>query len=165
MLVSTAALLPRHQDDLVLKNALLESFAIHLRALTDFFFPPSSSKPDDVLATDFLSALPYSVELPATLEASRGRVHKEVAHLTYGRQEVAEEAKKWVLKAILAEILTLANTFIRKVPDDTLGGRWGSDEHGLRIVLSLNSSGGDIAGTTTSTLAATMAGAPTKTRT
>jgi hypothetical protein len=80
----------------VLNNAMLESFAVHVRSLIFFLFP-ENAKTDDVLATHFVSD-------PAAFETARGvkseilkkaqaRAGKEVAHLTYERLKVTAETK------------------------------------------------------------------------
>jgi hypothetical protein len=98
-----------------LTNALLESFVIHFRALVDFFYPPPTAKPDDVLATDFFDD-PGEWErvrppLSEALKRGRGRAHKEIAHLTYARQEVTPETKPWAFVEIANEMGTLMQLF------------------------------------------------------
>jgi hypothetical protein len=149
MLISAAEAILPNMDDAILKNALLESFAIHVRALIDFFFPPSSAKPTDVLCTDFTATASYSSTLPPKLTEVRNRVHKEVAHLTYDRQLVSEEAKKWNLGIILSEMLPIAKAFVDNLPSYLLGDRWTKDEHLLRSRLTAYTSSQSIVGATT----------------
>lgn len=70
---------------LVVRNALLDSFAIHVRALIAFFYD-KKQHPDDVVADDFVadSDAWYTARPPLTetLSDARRRTHKEVAHLT-----------------------------------------------------------------------------------
>ena len=98
-----------------LTNALLEAFVIHFRALVDFFYPPPQRKPDDVLATDFFVD-PTEWERmrpPLTDELKRGRAraHKEVAHLTYARQDVTPESKPWPFVEIANQMHALMEAF------------------------------------------------------
>lgn len=99
----------------LLNNALLESFVIHFRALLDFFHPPANAKSDDVLATDFF-ADPNEWErvrppLSDVLKRGRARAHKEIAHLTYARQDVTPETKPWPFAQIANEIGSLMQLF------------------------------------------------------
>src|SRR5208283_4896134 len=82
----------------VFKNAPLESFAIHIRALLDFLYN-DNLKIDDMAAEDFV--LDPKVwkktrpQLSRNLMKIKNRVGKEIAHLTYARLEITEEAKSW----------------------------------------------------------------------
>lgn len=70
-----------------LRNALIESFAIHLRNLIDFFYP-GQIQADDVVASEFLDDPDEWATLSAistTLSSARIRAHKEVSHLTRKR--------------------------------------------------------------------------------
>lgn len=98
-----------------LTNALLESFVIHLRNLIDFFYPPASSKPDDVVAGDFFSSSEEWEQLrpvmSAALTAARGRANKEISHLTYARLLVTPDAKPWAFLDLAQELGTVMNSF------------------------------------------------------
>lgn len=93
MLGATASYLAKGLSDDTIKNACLESFAIHTRALIDFFFPGSTDpRLDDILSVDFFnpparwtSGYPTYPYPPADLADIRPKVHKRVAHLTYER--------------------------------------------------------------------------------
>lgn len=81
----------------VIGNALVESFAIHLRNLTDFLYPRPSGKPSDVLAKDFCSQ-DVSVGLPsigAQLDGARRKADKQVSHLTSERLPARDPGKRW----------------------------------------------------------------------
>jgi hypothetical protein len=89
-------------------NALLESFVIHLRNLLDFFYPPPSSKSDDVVAYDFFHS-PSEWDrirpgMSATLSGARTRANKEIAHLTYARLVVSPESKPWAFLDLAQEL-------------------------------------------------------------
>ncbi|MFO0982973.1 MAG: hypothetical protein U1E76_14800 [Planctomycetota bacterium] len=78
------------------QNALLESFAIHVRVLVAFFYDdPNPSRPDDVLAEEyFVNPATWRDGRPACPEPLvrvRSRTGKEVAHLTYVRASVVEK--------------------------------------------------------------------------
>ena len=82
----------------ILSNACIESFTIHARALMHFLYPVSE-RDSDVLAADFFDDAGYWLknrpEEPKEFAKARDRVNKEIAHLTYDRQLVTPERKKW----------------------------------------------------------------------
>jgi hypothetical protein len=80
-----------------LKNAVIESFAIHLRNWIDFFFP-ANPRPDDVTFRDFLptdSAWVPTVAMSWSLQDARERANKEIAHMTAQRYAGADPRKWW----------------------------------------------------------------------
>lgn len=112
----------------VINNALLESFVIHARALLDFFYTDKPRHADDVVAQDFF---PTPEQWPKArpkksqaLKKVHRRVAKEVAHLTYTRQEVAPAAKGWPFMDIAQEINTAIDKFLGIIPEHLLGPRW-----------------------------------------
>ncbi len=108
----------------VINNALLESFAIHVRALLDFFYTPA--KDDDVVAEHFLSSDAWVKVKPHKtsdeVQKIKDRVNKEVAHLTYTRQTV--RSKEWPLREIIEDINIAVKAFVGVVPKSLLGSRW-----------------------------------------
>jgi hypothetical protein len=113
--------------DLWLRNALLESFVIHVRVLIDFLYA-ERPKPDDVIAADYFSPSEEWEKLrPAqseTLERARIRAHKELAHLTYARLNVTPETKPWPFIEIAKEIHSVMDIFLANVPKHLLSGQW-----------------------------------------
>jgi len=109
----------------IIHNAALESYLIHGRNVLDFFFADTRQPwPDDVIAEDFL-------EDPDRWRRERGamvpvlgplnrRVGKEIAHLTYERLNVTEEAKAWPFLDIALEVEALRDTFLSIVPGEHL---------------------------------------------
>lgn len=99
----------------VMRNALLESFAIHLRNLVDFLYP-NTVKDSDVLADDFFphakrpGAFPA---LPVNLADARKRAHKQVSHLTTGRLDAGDPGKNWSVHALTREVLAVLVEFSR----------------------------------------------------
>jgi hypothetical protein len=114
----------------VLSNALIESFTIHARALMHFLYPSEHTHPSDVLAEDFFKAGDWisrrPVE-PAAFSTARGRVNKEIAHLTYDRQLVTPELKGWDFVALGNAILEIIQPFLHAMPQQLLGPRWQKD--------------------------------------
>lgn len=92
-------------------NVLLESFAIHVRCLSDLLWGKRrKDKPKDAFAFDFCEegvwVQEVGTERPAALEeiGTRWRVGREVAHLTYHRSVSAPEPKEWPVGDLLNEI-------------------------------------------------------------
>jgi hypothetical protein len=111
----------------VLNNAMLESFAVHVRSLIFFLFP-ENTKTDDVLATHFVSD-------PAAFETARGvksevlkkaqaRAGKEVAYLTYERLKVTAETKPWRFVEIATEVNRVMKIFLQHADQSKLSETW-----------------------------------------
>ncbi len=78
-------------------NALVESYAIHLRNWIDFFFA-KNPQDDDVTYRDFLppgSTWQPAPALSAALKLAKERANKEIAHMTSKRYKGADPMKWW----------------------------------------------------------------------
>jgi len=121
-----------------LNNALIESFAIHYRALYDFFY--SIPKGDDAYAGHYFDSEDEWEKLrpPETdlLKKSKRRTAKEIAHLTYSRLDVTEETKNWLPLHIVAALQKAIKVFLENVPADRLGERWNQTIPGPFPLLS-----------------------------
>ena len=110
-----------------LNNAMLESFTIHARVLLDFFYSKRPQK-DDVIAEDFFNepAEWHNIrpEMTEILKKLNKRVGKEVAHLTYARQDITPEDKQWYLNQIAQDMSVVVNKFLANLPRELLGPRW-----------------------------------------
>ena len=119
----------------VIHNALLESFTIHARVLLKFLYD-EDPKPDDVIADDFFPTSQKWKEvrpkMTEILEKVFWRVGKEVAHLTYARQDVTPETKGWHYLQILNDIEVSFKEFLRIVPMEFLGQRWENEKEQIR---------------------------------
>jgi truncated hemoglobin YjbI len=96
-----------------LRNALIESFVIHLRNLVDFFYP-AQIQGDDVIAAEFLDDLNEWEKLSSIslmLAAARVRAHKEVSHLTRKRFSGTPPEKSWAVAELMDEIRKVLNQF------------------------------------------------------
>jgi hypothetical protein len=130
---------PKIRDDWVVRNALLESFLIHARALAAFLFPDVvKPRADDVTALHY-------VREPAAWLGARGpapdevtmlvtRTGKEIAHLTRLRHPSGAPEKAWtpalVVRAFFAPLRRFleeavsgrldisVKAFIAELPDD-----------------------------------------------
>ena len=77
-------------------SASLESFAIHLRNLIDFFYTQSgNAQTDDLVAANFFDS-PSAWNLgamPQLLKDARERANKEISHITYKRKGETDPTK------------------------------------------------------------------------
>ena len=123
MFIVTGGLLAKKSvPETSLVNAILESFVIHFRVLCDFFYPEGPTE-GDVLADHFFDS-PSDWKRPKIttfLRDSRKRADKEVAHLTYDRQDVRPEEKYWKSPEIGKQIISVIKAFLDAVPDGRIG--------------------------------------------
>jgi hypothetical protein len=101
----------------VLHNAVLESFAIHLRNIVDFLYPGKNVKLTDVLADHFFpqGKRPAAFQsLPPELQAARERAHKQVNHLTTGRLIAGDPGKVWITSRLVDATLNVLVEFVRE---------------------------------------------------
>ena len=108
-------------------NALIESFALHVRNLIDFLYIENPSS-DDVYAGDYF---PYKEDwvkirpqITTFLKKVKKRTNKEVSHLTYSRLKVGQEEKKWDFVTILQEMGGAFDVFVEKVDEELLSPEW-----------------------------------------
>lgn len=98
-----------------LRNALLESFAIHVRNLVDFLYPTNVHF-NDVLADDYFEgqSRPSNFpSLPSVLDEARKRAHKQVSHLTAERLAGTQPGKQWPLGEIVKATIGVLLEFTR----------------------------------------------------
>jgi hypothetical protein len=96
-------------------NFALEVFAIHLRNLLDFFYPPPNARKTDVSAPHSFSDSSRWRPPPKSdlLQRSHDRAHKEIAHLTTDRKTDPAQ-KQWDAGAIYAEMKPIIEQFLRE---------------------------------------------------
>jgi len=83
-------------------NTLLESFAVHSRNLFDFFYTENRYK-DDILANDFIikkKEFKSKRTKKRILENLTNKANKQIAHLTYSRNNYNRSTKGWSVSAI-----------------------------------------------------------------
>ncbi len=114
-------------EQTVIHNAMVESFTIHTRALLDFLY---SREPhdDDVIAEDFFGDPEQWLKTRRDKTELLGQVHrrvaKEIAHLTYVRQDITPEEKGWRFLEIANQLKHVIDEFLTEIPRDLLGKRW-----------------------------------------
>ncbi|MBK9928198.1 MAG: hypothetical protein IPP66_23265 [Anaerolineales bacterium] len=119
-----------------INNSLLESFAIHVRALIGFFYS-DNPRPDDIIAEDFFendnewkNIRPVITEI---LINAKKRADKEIAHLTYNRLDITPEQKPWEFIRIFSNLQAPIKIFLENASTDLLGSSW--DETKRRQVI------------------------------
>lgn len=99
----------------VVKNALYESFCIHVRALWDFYSPQQNPHQSDVLACQFASSWqPNSTQVSQLGDNLRKQINKQIAHLTTDR-EIAVRILPTDMKILLDAINLDHNHFVQTV--------------------------------------------------
>lgn len=130
MLAISAEVLRAGREQLI-ENALIESGAIHSRALAKFFYPFEGKRPPkltDAIADDFFvtsdewkNACP---KIPKELDYDAfGRyADKQIAHITY-----SDEGKhQWNFTRIAEALQPTLEKFVELVKPGQLGDRWSS---------------------------------------
>lgn len=116
--------------DVVAKNATVESFAIHTRALLQFFFSEEfRTLGTDTVADEFFDSSESWRKIRAQdwddeLAELRDRVGREIAHITSFRNVYPIEDKLWSVREILLEIAGLAKRFLDAVPEHFRPDGW-----------------------------------------
>lgn len=122
----------------VLKNALVESFAVHCRAMIFFLFghldgiaangvSEGFAKPrsTDVLAVDFCYGWSSTCPAPSeVLVRAKRQADKHVAHITTDRREVNQPGSGiesvWRIGEVAAEIAKVMDSFLRTAPANVI---------------------------------------------
>lgn len=104
MLRETAARLQQPPSDVVVRNALIETFGIHLRLVVDFLYEPAR-EPDDVCAEDYVADVNKWKKarraLARPLKIATRRTDKQIAHLTFKRYRGSAPQKRWNPRSLL----------------------------------------------------------------
>lgn len=113
----------------LVKNAMVETFPMHVRQLCDFFWnerSPKSKAQRDAFAADYFDPGEWArlrPECPAVLDAVRTKVGWGIVHLTYGRANVTQEQKEWRPAEICCALLPVVRCFINNVDRTKLDPR------------------------------------------
>lgn len=126
MFLQTGAVLPAGVTSPKIEfidNAILESFAIHLRNLLDFFYPGDRPKPDDIIAAYYYDAGRLPSNFPQKSDAlnkAEMRAHKQVSHLTTKRVSGDDPEKAWYVAPLMSEVAKLLLAFLAGASRDRL---------------------------------------------
>ena len=116
------------ENDDVIWYALIESFAIHVRALYHFFYD-KKGQPDDINAYNYFINDPncWTNSRPPITEVLlnvKVKADKEIAHISFCRLDITPEEKRWVIMPIYNDLILVIDKFKEKVPKELLGERW-----------------------------------------
>jgi hypothetical protein len=115
MLYGVVDYLLKGTDNMIVYNALLESFVIHASNILDFFYKPQI-KEDDAKAIHYMDhPKSWTALLPPQEIHFKDFTKKRsqwVVHLSYKRLEVLPEQKRWGAPKITKEIKKLVNLFL-----------------------------------------------------
>ncbi len=127
MLAFSAEMLRAGTEQLI-ENALIESSAIHSRAIVKFFYPSKSKQKTDAIADHFFvtsdewkNACP---KIPKELEYDTFGIYanKQIAHIVY-----SDEGKhQWNFTYIADALQPILEKFVELVNPEQLGDRWSS---------------------------------------
>ncbi len=114
---------PESSQDNIIKNALIESFTIHLRGMTDFLYR-QRRQPDDVLADNYVRDVEEwrarRGEMPEGLRVAVQRTGKEIAHLTTKRYADGAAEKHWSPQELTKAVVAPLKRFVAAVPPERL---------------------------------------------
>jgi hypothetical protein len=117
---------------LLVRNAMLEAFTIHVRQLVDFFWGERSPKwkqtQRGAFAADFFDRGEWRQLRPQRPQALNrpltGKVGWGVAHLTYPRAYVTPQQKRWQPLDMCASLMPAARAFIDHVDAAKFDAQW-----------------------------------------
>jgi len=114
----------------LMHNAMVESFPMHVRQLTDFFWKGRSSNPKaerDAFASDYFGHGEWTAlrpECPPELDAVWEKVGWGIVHLTYGRANVTPQEKEWRPLLICQALAPAVRCFIDNVDPAKMDPEW-----------------------------------------
>lgn len=104
-----------------LHDAVLESFAVHLRNLVEFLFD-KVKHPDNARAEHFFGDPAVWHKLrghkPHDLDKAQTQAHKQIAHITYDR---VGADKDWYVGTLAEQVSEVCRTFLDNADEDRLG--------------------------------------------
>lgn len=132
VLSSAFASPPASPTDLLVRNALLEAFTIHVRQLIDFFWSERSPKwkqtQQGAYAADYFKAGEWKRLRPRRPQMLNrplsGKVGWGVAHLTYPRGRVTAQEKEWEPLRMCVALMPAARCFVDNVDPAKFDAQW-----------------------------------------
>jgi hypothetical protein len=128
-MLSFSAEMLRTGAEKIIENALIESCAIHSRALVKFFFPkrPPRFKTDAIVDDFFISFDEWKnacPKIPDELDYDTfGKyADRQIAHIIYSE----EEKHQWNFTLIADTLQPILEKFVELVKPEQLGDRWSS---------------------------------------
>ena len=100
---------------------LLEGFATHARALTEFLYRDRARRADDGLAAEYFDNGEWArlrPRRPSELRQIPTRVGREIVHITYHRIRISEAAKAWNYGQVATALGGVVRVFVENVPEE-----------------------------------------------
>ena len=143
----------------IYKNALIESFATHLRNLLLFLYPDRPHE-KDVIAHDFFSDTVrdwpcHKPKIPRELSDALIRSHREISHLTVDRRDGKNASKDWFFLNLMQELIPVLKQFTENASPEKLH----ADVKLSVDSVQLGTTRSPITDASTKTIAVTFAGA------
>jgi len=113
-----------NSDEITIKNALVESFATHLRNLLLFLYPYGGEKSDVISDLFFSNPIPdwkrkRQPESVFGFRDLRQRASQEVSHLTVFRRN-SDKNKQWQLLETMQSVKAVLDVFVENAPSTKL---------------------------------------------
>lgn len=109
MLSYTAEQLKSIKENILLRNAMLESFLIHARTLIEFFYPTKVTKEKKgIFAARYIGNWDQ-IRPRNPLDKEKEMMHKWLAHISQARYE--DEKPQWEVGNIYKELISLMSKF------------------------------------------------------
>jgi hypothetical protein len=112
---------PSNLGELGIQLAVIESFALHVRNMIDFFFAKHPQATDVIAGHFFDDWETTRPALSVALETARGRASREVAQLTTLRIAGTPVNKLWQPQPLLTELRSVIGKFLAGASDMRLG--------------------------------------------
>ena len=107
-------------------NMGLESFLLHSRNLTEFFYFPKDRKKECARAVDFISQDEWNRVRPQRDEEIKSflkRANHETSHLTYKRFYGDPDDKRWKWGQYFLKLIKVIRSFLDNLPEKYIGAQ------------------------------------------
>jgi hypothetical protein len=101
-----------------LRNALMESWALHVRNLLSFLYDTRAGK-GDAVAADFVGSgwAAKRGAKPDVLKLAHAKASKEMAHMSWLRSQLTDIEREWHHMPIIAALGNTLHAFLDTVPE------------------------------------------------
>jgi len=108
-----------------LRNALMESWALHVRNLLSFLYDRRAGK-GDAVAADFVGSgwAAKRGAKPEVLALAHAKASKEMAHMSWLRSVLTDDQREWHPEPIIVALGNALHEFLDSVPEALVVGRF-----------------------------------------
>lgn len=113
--------------DQLIENALVEAFVMHVRALLEFLFNDKPKRDDGSavhMVRDVAEWTRRRGRMSPFLREVRRRSNKGIAHVTFSRKRLTEEAHEWGVGNVHEAVSRVLVEFIPLVPEERVLPAW-----------------------------------------